>query len=528
MRVDDRRSSTRAEPHDPGVTVLRRPGRQAARADDRADVTARELRRHRLFERGPGARPDRRPRFVELGEPAGRAVQDGQAGPGLGAARRRERARRRRRVSASRSAIHSPARPRDDRHGRGPGPQRDRRARGVEALAAGHRHHRVRPMDGTDRQGVDLDRAGRSTGSPRRTGAAARRRRTAAVDRRHPPPQPRQRRASPRRTSAGRRPRPRRSVDSAPQTAPRRSASASGRAVEPGPQEPGIEGIAGAGRVDRADRQRRDPERRAHPRPTASAPFAPRLTTTIGPPPGRSRGADPGQLPGRLLDVVPPRDPARLGLVGQEHVARAEHVRDPAVPAPARVPVRVERRRQAARPRRREERRAAAPGSSPGGRSSSSGGGAPGRAARPAPRRRRAPRSCPSPSGSPGRRPLVRMTVAPVGRAGSTVQADTSIPRAGQRLEHEPPERVVAHDPDERDAQAEAGRAAGEDRRRAADGQPDRAPRAARPRRRRGPGPGPTMTMSGLISPTTRMSMSRSGPTLPMPRSVLAVPAVAR
>ena len=67
------------------------------------------------------------------------------------------------------------------------------------------------------------------------------------------------------------------------------------------------------------------------------------------------------------------------------------------------------------------------------------------------------------------------MTVAPVGRSGSTVHAETSIPRPRHLVEHEPPERVVADDPAEGDPQLESRRATGEDRRRAADGHHDRA-----------------------------------------------------
>ncbi len=71
--------------------------------------------------------------------------------------------------------------------------------------------------------------------------------------------------------------------------------------------------------------------------------------------------------------------------------------------------------------------------------------------------------------------PEVRITLAPVGWAGSTLAAADVDAATGHRIEHELPEGVVADDAGERDREAQAGRAAGEDRRGAADGHRDRA-----------------------------------------------------
>ena len=146
----------------------------------------------------------------------------------------------------------------------------------------------------------------------------------------------------------------------------------------------------------------------------------------------------------------------------------------------------------------------------PGGRSSPNGGAARGRAARRARRPRRAPRSCPSRSGSPDRAPLVRITVAPVGRAGSTVQAETSIPRPAIASSMNRPNASSPTTPT--NATRSPRRAAPQAK--IADELPtvieiEPTIRSTSPKTR-APGPGPTMTMSGLISPTTRMSMSRS------------------
>ena len=70
--------------------------------------------------------------------------------------------------------------------------------------------------------------------------------------------------------------------------------------------------------------------------------------------------------------------------------------------------------------------------------------------------------------------PLVRITVAPVGRAGSTTHAETSIPRAASSSSMNRPNASSPTTPTNATRSPEPRGPAGEDRRRAADRQPDR------------------------------------------------------
>ena len=289
------------------------------------------------------------PSLVELGQRAGRAIQDGEAGPRL--ARRRARPGSGSRGPASCSSIQSPACPPRTATTDASRP-RVRAARAtLRALPPGTDGEHLRAVDlawdeaidrgGLVDRGVDRDadespghgrRPGRSRAGPRRAG--------------RPPP------ASSSVGWAAVPPTPR--VESEPQATPSaRHARERRRPASQAREEAGVERIAGAGRVDRLDRQRRAAGRaRPSRRGRRARPAAPSFTAT-------TRGPERGERPGRRLDVVEAGDPGRLRRrSGRKTSVSARSARDAAVPGLARVPVAVERGRRTRRPRRRGRSRA--------------------------------------------------------------------------------------------------------------------------------------------------------------------------
>ena len=142
----------------------------------------------------------------------------------------------------------------------------------------------------------------------------------------------------------------------------------------------------------------------------------------------RADGTSPGERPGGRRRR---RGRIRRASVafGEEDVAGPSIAATPPSHRLGRVPVRVEGGRDAARPGGGEEAPATDRGSSPGGRSSRSGCGGPGQPASGTASTSIVP-IVPISVRIARSRPLVRITVAPVERTGSTMQVETSIPRA--------------------------------------------------------------------------------------------------
>ena len=235
-------------------------------------------------------------------------------------------------------------------------------------------------------------------------------------------------RLGPRRASAGR-PRRRPPVSTGRRT--RRRARGNRGARPPSSQarrNPASNESPAPGRVDRVDRHRRDAEDRAI-RPGRDRAVGPQLDRDRRPavrPPDRP---GPRQRQRGRLDIVDAGDPAGLLGIRQEDVGDPEDARGPRRPTSRGVPVRVERRRLAAVAGRGEERRQPLPArpleeDAPEwrwrARSTASRGTASTSSASMVPSAVSIARSV----------PLERITVAPVGRAGSTVHAVASIPRA--------------------------------------------------------------------------------------------------
>ena len=254
-------------------------------------------------------------------------------------------------------------------------------------------------------------------------------------------------------------------VDMAPLIAAIRSADRCPNWLEPRGEEPGIEGISGARRVDGIDRvgahaiehavRRRD-----------ECPVAPALD---------DHERSPPDCPPHPCHARRPRPPRRRcprsrspqPRWGTRCPAPESSAAGPNPSRPAGIPVGIDRRRQArvtgaARsPRRPDAARIAGTSSrcAGGGPAEQEAGTSSAVIAPIVPGAVRIARS----------RPFERITLAPVGV--STVDADGPHVHAAvaHRVEHEPPEHVVADDADDRNAEPEPGGGAGHDHRAAPD-----------------------------------------------------------